>query len=50
MDIDNKNELKKNRVWIQDICKKSTVLTKKVLGERSSQNNHCLLMIDLHAM
>ena len=31
MDINNKDELQKNRVWIQEICKKSTVLTKKIL-------------------
>ena len=28
MDINNKNELQ-TRVWIQDMCKKSTVLIKK---------------------
>ena len=29
MDINNTNELKHTRVWIHDICKKSTLLTKK---------------------
>ena len=29
MYINNKNELQTHQVWIQDMCKKSTVLTKK---------------------
>ena len=34
----NKNELQTHtRVWIQDICKKSTVLTKTVFREHSTQ-------------
>ena len=38
---------KHTRVWIQDIYKKSTLLTKKVVGEHT-QYKHCYQSIQVH--